>query len=97
MHLVPTHIFAKVELTDQYLILHFFDIEWLEKLIETNRIKISYVELEDRYLLTAKTEELQKFITKFANDSTTFIEPDTLIRQEMSAGSAGLYDLLNNL
>ncbi len=86
MHLVPTHIFAKAEITDRYLILHFFDLDWLEDLIETNRIKISYVELNDRYLLTAKTEELQKFITKFANDSTTFIEPDTLVRKQLEAG-----------
>jgi len=86
MHLVPAHIFAKAELTDQALILHFFDMEWMEELIESNRIKISYVALEERYLLTARTEELQKFITKFANDSTTFIEADTLLRQDLSAG-----------
>ena len=84
MHLVPAHIFAKAEITDQSLIIHFFDLEWLEDLIESNRIKISYVELNTRYLLTAKTEELQKFITKFANDSTTFLEPDTLLRQDLS-------------
>jgi hypothetical protein len=86
MHLVPTHIFAKVELTERAMIIHFFDIEWLEDLIEEKRIKISHVELPDRYLLSARTEELQKFITKFANDSTTFMEPDTLWRQDISAG-----------
>ncbi len=94
MHLVPAHIFAKAELTDQALILHFFDMEWLEELIESNRIKISYVELRDRNLLTARTEELQKFITKFANDSTTFIEADTLMRQDLSAG---IKDLSHNV
>ncbi len=95
MHLVPAHIFAKVELTDQALILHFFDMEWLEELIESNRIKISYVELNYRNLLTAKTEELQKFITKFANDSTTFIDADTLMRQDLFAGSADVSFMLN--
>jgi hypothetical protein len=38
MHLVPAHIFAKAELTEEALILHFIDIEWLEELIESNRI-----------------------------------------------------------
>ncbi len=95
MHLVPAHIFAKAELTDQALILHFFDMAWLEELIESNRIKISYVELNYRNLLTARTEELQKFITKFANDSTTFIEADTLIRQDLFAGSADVSFMLN--
>jgi len=95
MHLVPAHIFAKAELTDQALILHFFDMEWLEELIESNRIKISYVELNYRNLLTAKTEELQKFITKFANDSTTFIDADTLMRQDLSAGIKDLSLMFN--
>ncbi len=85
MHLVPSHIFAKAEITDRYLIIQFFDPDWLEDLIDQNRIKISYVELEDRYLLTAKTDELQKFVTKFANDSTTFIEADTLVRENLEA------------
>ena len=76
----PTHIFAKAEINEEQLILHFFDIGWLDDLIEKNRIKISHVNLEDRVLLTAKTDELQKFILKFANDSTTFIEADTLPR-----------------
>jgi hypothetical protein len=95
MHLVPAHIFAKAELTEEALILHFIDIEWLEELIESNRIKISYVELEERYLLTASTEELQKFITKFANDSTTFIEADTLFRQDLSANINDLAVMFN--
>jgi hypothetical protein len=95
MHLVPAHIFAKAELTDQAIILHFFDMEWLEDLIDSKKIKISYVETQDRYLLTAKTEELQKFITKFANDSTTFIEADTLLRQDLSAGIPDLAVMLN--
>ena len=95
MHLVPAHIFAKVELTDNALILHFFDMEWLDELIESNRIKISYVELRDRNLLTARTEELQKFITKFANDSTTFIEADTLMRKDFSAGIKDLSQMFN--
>ena len=80
MSLAPSHIFAKAELNDDYLVLHFFDLDWLEDLIEKDRIKISHMELDNRYLLTANTEELQKFILKFANDSTTFIEPDTLPR-----------------
>jgi hypothetical protein len=70
-------------------------MEWLEELIESNRIKISYFELEERFLLTARTEELQKFITKFANDSTTFIEADTLMRQDLSADIKALSIMFN--
>ncbi|MCK4855985.1 MAG: hypothetical protein KAT31_17015 [Bacteroidales bacterium] len=95
MHLVPSHIFAKAELTDQALIIQFFDLEWLEDLIDSKKIKISYVETRYSYLLTAKTEELQKFITKFANDSTTFIDADTLIRQDLSASVGDLSMMFN--
>lgn len=80
MSLAPSHIFAKVELNEDFLLIQFFDPDWLEDLIEKDRIKISHLELDDRFLLTAKTGELQKFILKFANDSTTFIEADTLPR-----------------
>jgi hypothetical protein len=95
MHLVPTHIFARAEVTGDALILNFFDMEWLEDLIESKKIKISHVETQDRYVLTAKTEELQKFIHKFANDSTTFMEADTLLRQPLSSGTGNLFNLLN--
>jgi hypothetical protein len=80
MHLAPTHIFAKAEISEENLILHFFDLDWINELIDENRIKISHLNLDGRVLFTAKTEELQKFILKFANDSTTFIEADTLPR-----------------
>ena len=80
MSLAPSHIFAKAEITEDFLLLHFFDLDWLTELVEDNKIKISHVEMNGRLLLTAKTDELQKFILKFANDSTTFMEADTLYR-----------------
>ena len=78
--MAPSHIFARVEIEEENLILHFFDMDWLEDLIEKDRIKISHIYTNERIILTARTEELQKFILKFANDSTTFIEADTLPR-----------------
>jgi len=81
MHLAPAHIFAKVELTEEFLVLHFINLEWLQDLIEDDRIRISHLDLNDgRILLTAKTDEIQKFILKYGNDSTTFIDADTLPR-----------------
>ena len=79
--LLPVHIFAKTEVTNDHLILHFFEYEWLSDLIEDQQIKVSHMELPDRTLLTARTDELQKFIIKYANDSTTFMEADTLLRK----------------
>ena len=78
--LAPSHIFARAELGEEYLVLHFFDPDWLYDLIEGDQIRISYLERGDRYILNAQTDELQKFILKFANDSTTFMDADTLPR-----------------
>ena len=79
--LIPAHIFAKVEISEKYLVLHYFNNDWLDELFDQKQIKLSHTELPDRYLLTAKTGELQKFIIKYANDSTTFVEADTLLRK----------------
>lgn len=79
--LIPAHIFAKAEISDKYLVLHFFNNDWLKGLFEESQIRISHVELPSRWLLTAKTDELQKFIVKYANDSTAFIEADTLLKK----------------
>jgi hypothetical protein len=79
--LIPAHTFVKAEISDEYLVIHFFDNDWLEELFEQKKIKLSHTELNERYLLTAKTNELQKFIGKYANDSTTFFEADTLFRK----------------
>jgi len=52
--------------------LKFFDEEKLNELIDQNRIRIKYEKFgfdEDQYLLTATSEELQKFIKKYMNSN----------------------------
>lgn len=79
-HMVPTHIFGKVEIKKNQLVLHFFDSDYFVKMIEQDKIRISHVELNGRQLITAETDELQKFIKKYANRSEVFQKPDTLPR-----------------
>lgn len=74
-HLVPTHSLVKFDILDNNTI----DIKWLssdklEGLIKNNRIKIDYEKIgieNDKYLLTASSNELQKFIKKYmvSNDA----------------------------
>jgi hypothetical protein len=55
----------------------WFNEEWLGSLFEQNRIKISHEtvknesgkETDNFYLLTASTDELQKFILKYGKDA----------------------------
>lgn len=79
-HMVPVHNFAKVEIHKDQLVLHFFDPDFFIKLIEQNKIRISHVDLDGRQLITAETDELQKFIKKYGHESQAYEEADTLPR-----------------
>ncbi|MDW7695993.1 hypothetical protein R9C00_25975 [Flammeovirgaceae bacterium SG7u.111] len=70
-HLMPVHTFAKLEIGEELNIV-WFDSDWLENLFGEDKIRIRHEEDEDRILLTAKPEELQKFIIKYANDEKVF-------------------------
>lgn len=82
LHLVPTHSIAKVsKLTGTELLIKWFNEEWLRKMFTENRIKISHELVMDEnpqskddgfYLLTASTEELQKFVKKYGNDEAAY-------------------------
>ena len=79
-HLVETNVFSKVDIRKDTLIVRFFDSAYLEKLITEQKIKISYLKLDNRILLMAPTSELQQFVLKYGRDAGAFIEPDTLLR-----------------
>ncbi len=82
IHLVPTHSFWKVKIEKNALRLAFMDIEWLDEMIDANKVNIAHVRLEERIVLTAPTEELQKFVLKYAEDSDAFPELDALHRKK---------------
>jgi hypothetical protein len=79
-HMVPTHIFGRIEIYENQLITRFFEQDFFIKLIEQNKIRISHVDLNGRQLITAETDELQKFAKKYADQSQAFQKPDTLPR-----------------
>jgi hypothetical protein len=82
LHIMPTHSIAKVEiLTDNEVQIRWFNEQWLKSLFDENRIKISHEVIDDElpkneedktYVLTASTEELQKFIIKYGKDPKAF-------------------------
>jgi hypothetical protein len=79
-HMVPTHIFGRIEIYENQLITRFFDQDFFVKLIEQNKIRISHIDMNGRELVTAETDELQKFAKKYADQSQAFQKPDTLPR-----------------
>lgn len=71
-HHVPVHTLARIKIKDNRVMLFWFGEEWLNELFEENRIRIAHETVEigpsySRHVLTASTEELQKFIRKYAN------------------------------
>lgn len=81
--LIPSHTFAKVIWEEDKLEIYFFDYEWLEKLFKQRKIRLKHEVLEDgTIVLTTPTEELQKFVQKYAHEEEAFVEPNELLRAQ---------------
>jgi hypothetical protein len=74
-HHVPVHTLARVQYCRDSILLYWYGDDWLNELFEQNRIRIKHETVDnhdyDRQVLTASTDELQKFIKKYANDPKT--------------------------
>lgn len=72
LHIIPVHTFAKLTVNENQLQINWFDPDWLEDLIEENKIRIHHENNGDFILLTAKPGELQKFVTKYVDSKEAF-------------------------
>jgi hypothetical protein len=75
-HHVPVHTLARVKTARDTMMFFWHSQEWLDNLLENNRIRIDhervvYSTYYQTNLLTAETDELQKFIMKYMNDEKT--------------------------
>ncbi len=85
-HHFPTHTLARVQYNRDSILLYWFGQEWLNELFEQSRIRIPHETVEvlpdyPRHILTASTEELQKFIRKYASDPKTSEEIEQIFRR----------------
>ena len=79
-HYYPVNTFAKVTFEKDQMSIALFDGEFIEDLLDQNRIRIKHEKVDDHYILTAQPEELQKFIVKYANNEDAFPDPMVLTR-----------------
>ncbi len=79
-HMVEVNNFARISISNDQFSLQYFDPDYVRDLIERNRIRISHVWLNNMLLLTAPTEELQKFVIKYANEEDALVTPDVFNR-----------------
>lgn len=73
---VPSHNFYKIEFgqTDQIKVFPF-DGDRLDKLVSQRKIRIKHEMVDGTMVVTASTEDLQKFLLKYAQDKDAFDEP----------------------
>jgi hypothetical protein len=74
MHVIPAHSFIRVSLEGHVLRLGFFDLDWLKSNIEENRVTIKHERRDDTIVLTASTEELQRFVLGHVAEAFKFEE-----------------------
>ncbi len=79
IHLLAVHTFAKVELSGNVLKISMFDPEFLEKLLERQQIRIKHEKTEGGYVLTASSEDLQKFVGKYATEKSAFLDDPVVL------------------
>lgn len=69
VHFAPTHSFMRIDIAGDTLKIGLFDYDWLNKNLESGKIKIDHIYREGQIVLTASTEELQKFAAKYADEA----------------------------
>ena len=76
VHLAPTYTFIKLRKTEAGLTFAAMNLEWLNKLLAENPKAVAHVvrtiNSEKIPLLTASTEELQKFVAQYTGDEKAF-------------------------
>lgn len=76
----PVHMFMKLEVKEDRITITQFDLEKLNKLFESNLIRIDHETVDETVLITAKSEEIQKFFDKYSNDKSVFDSVETYTR-----------------
>ena len=80
-HLRPMHTFARIELNQGTLNIHMLGSDWLHNMFKERKIRIDHEQTEgEAFVLTAFSEELQKFLTKYGEESRAYAEVIGLIR-----------------
>jgi hypothetical protein len=84
---IPTHSFLKIEWDQNKIVVYMFNYDRMKKLFEQNRIRIKHELIEegkvtDYIVITASTDDLQRFIRKYANDPEAFDDPGVFIRMK---------------
>ena len=84
LHLFPVHTFARIKIDNNQVQMEQFNIEFIENLIKEKKVKIKHEVSYGNLILTAGTDELQKFVTKYANHEDMYVEDPIVLNRTTS-------------
>ena len=73
---IPVHSFMKIQIDQDQLQLISFDLEKLQKLFKSNKIRLRHEEVDDLTVITAQPEEIQKFLNIYADRKDVLESPE---------------------
>ncbi|HEY9259723.1 hypothetical protein [Chitinophaga sp.] len=71
---LPVHSYAKIKIAENGFELWPLDQISIYNLVKENKIRIKHEDLDNFKVITASTEELQKFVIKFSDNKELFSE-----------------------
>jgi hypothetical protein len=81
--IIPAHIFAIVDSFEPQLKLRLTDDEQMKNMLEEDPKAIKNEQVEGRAILTASTQQLQKFVLKYADSEKVFVKGVILSRKNV--------------
>ena len=72
----PVHTFMKIDVLDGKIAITEFDLQRMNKLFDSNLVRMRHENVDGTILITAKTEEIRKFLDKYSDDEEVFEKAD---------------------
>ncbi len=76
----PVHTFSRIWIEEDAMRLSMLDNDWLEDMIEQEKVSIAHERSEEGLLVTAPTEDLQQLVVQYAEDEKAFPQPGEMRR-----------------
>jgi len=77
-HRIPVHSFALIKFVDDKVFLNIMNEDWFKEEIK-NWPDLAYQEIEGLQVLTAPTQQIQKFLIENADNKKAFIENEIVL------------------
>jgi hypothetical protein len=76
-----THSFYKVRIGKNRLTIAHLEEDWLRRMLKSGKVNLSHKLNMGKIVLTAPTDSLQWFVTRYAQSKDAFPKPTTLVRK----------------